>query len=345
MRKGPRLPERDDPQLERRVALALFIVGGIVCGLGGVLKTDLTDTARDVQLGVSGGTLGIGLLVLATPGRRAVVHGGAMAGIVLLGLMLGTSNSLGPTAFFLLWPLVHLAYFSSRARARVGLALMVVTVGVASAVNPYEVNRMDAFLGTVVSLGLMTGLVRLMTERELALRQALADAANTDALTGLLNRRGIEPELERLLALGHQAGGGLAIVMVDLDHFKRYNDRHGHLAGDAALRRVARALTAAAATGDRVARFGGEEFTVALSGADDPAAHAYAGRVMAALRAEDVADDLRVTISVGIATLGPDGATTDALLRRADEALYRAKAAGRDRVASASAPASLPRAA
>jgi diguanylate cyclase (GGDEF)-like protein len=334
---GPGLPERDDPQIERRVALLLFFAGSVVCGLGGLLKADLTDGARTVQLAVAGGLMVLGVLVLTASGRRVAIHSAGLASIALIGLLLATSNSLGPTAFFLFWPLVHLAYFSSRAWVRAGLALMIAAVGVASAVNPFEVNRMDTFVGTVVSVGLMSGLVRLMTERELALSQALAKAADTDALTGLLNRRGIEPELERLLA-----DGRLAVVMVDLDHFKRYNDRHGHLVGDEALRRVARALTDAAGDEDRVARFGGEEFTVALAGADAPAAHAYAGRVMTALREEDVADDLRVTVSVGVATLGADGTTVDALLRRADAALYYAKALGRDRVASA---APLPRAA
>ncbi|WP_324911715.1 GGDEF domain-containing protein [Baekduia sp.] len=327
---GSRFPERDDPLLERRVALALFFVGSVVCGVGGLLKPDLTDGARTVQLAASGGLALLGVLVLATPGRRTPIHGAALTSVALLGLMLATSNALGPTAFFLLWPLVHLAYFSTRARTAAGLVLMVAVTGVASAVNPFEVNRADLFVGTVVSVGLMVVLVRLMSERELILRRALADAANTDALTGLLNRRGIEPELERLLA-----GGRLSIVMVDLDHFKRYNDRHGHLVGDEALRRVAGVLTAAAGPDDRVARFGGEEFTVALTGSDGHGARAYAGRVMDALRAEDVAEDLRLTVSVGVATLGADGASVDALLRRADAALYHAKATGRDRVASA----------
>jgi diguanylate cyclase (GGDEF)-like protein len=238
---------------------------------------------------------------------------------------------------------VHLAYFSSRPIVVAGVALMAVTVGVASAVNPYTTDRLDTFVGTVASLGLMAGLVALMTRRELALRDALAAAANTDALTGLLNRRGIEPELERLA--GHPRG--LAIVMVDLDHFKRYNDRHGHLAGDAALWRVARALDGAAGADDHVARFGGEEFTVALPGAGTAAARAYADRVRATLRGEDVAEELRLTVSAGIAVLGADGPTVDDLLRRADEALYHAKAAGRDRVVSAgpAAAAALDRAA
>jgi diguanylate cyclase (GGDEF)-like protein len=337
---GPRLPDRDDPLLERRVALALFFVGAVVCGLGAVLKTELTDAARGVQLASAAGCLAWGLLVLLTPGRRRLIQAGAMVSVVLLGQILATSNAVGTTGFFLLWPLVHLAYFSTRHVLAGGAALMAVTVGVASAVNPYLDDRLDWFVGTVSSLGLMAALVSLMTQRELVLRRALADAANTDALTGLLNRRGIGPELERLLAGGLADGHGLAVVMVDLDHFKRYNDRHGHLVGDIALQRVARALTAAAGSEDRVARFGGEEFTVALTGADATAARAYADRVRRALREEDVDDGRRLTVSAGIAMLGPDGATIDALLRRADEALYHAKAGGRDRVVSAaSAPA------
>ena len=339
---GPRLPDRDDPLLERRVALVMLLAGGMVCGVGTVLKTALTDTARDVQLTSAAGCLALGLIVLLTPGRRVPIQAGAMASVVLLGLILGTSNAQGTTGFFLLWPLVHLAYFSSRRVLAAGLALMAVTAGVAFAVNPYLADRLDWFVGTVSSLGLMAALVSLMTQRELVLRRALADAANTDALTGLLNRRGIEPELERLLVDGRDGGIGLAVVMVDLDHFKRYNDRHGHLVGDVALRRVARALTDAAGSEDRVARFGGEEFTVALTGADATAARAYADRVRRALRDEEVDDALRLTVSAGIATLGADGVTIDALLRRADEALYHAKAGGRDRVVSAASALAAP---
>ncbi|MCW2982671.1 MAG: histidine kinase, partial [Conexibacter sp.] len=244
---GPRLPDRDDPLLERRVALALFVAGSVVCGVGSVVKADLTATAQEVQLAAATGLGAAGLVLALVPGRRWVIQAGALLSIVLLGLILGTSNAVGVTPFFLLWPLVHLAYFSARPLVVAALALMTVTVGVASVVNPYGTDRLDAFIGTVSSVGLMTALVGLMTQRELVLRRALAAAANTDALTGLLNRRGIEPELERLLAAGLAGGRGMAVVMVDLDHFKTYNDRHGHLAGDAALRRVAGALTAAAA--------------------------------------------------------------------------------------------------
>jgi diguanylate cyclase (GGDEF)-like protein len=150
-------------------------------------------------------------------------------------------------------------------------------------------------------------------------------------LTGLLNRRGFAPRLGELVASARRDGAGLAVLMVDLDHFKSFNDRHGHLLGDAALRGVAETLTAAARDADLVARFGGEEFTVVLLGADERAAHAYVEAVARRLRDEPVEPALRLTISAGIATLDAAAPTAEALLRRADAALYAAKRAGRDR--------------
>ncbi|WP_196809165.1 GGDEF domain-containing protein [Conexibacter woesei] len=313
------------------MALTLFGVGSTVCAAGAVLKPDLTDTARQVQLIGAGGTALCGLAVWLLPPWRWVVHVGAMISIVMLGLLMGSSNAIGATPFFFLWPLVHLAYFARRAVVATGFAVLTTTVTVAVAVNPYATNRADTIIGTVLSVGLMTGLVMVMTARERELQAALARAADTDALTGVLNRRGLAPLVEALVARASAGDGTLAVVMVDLDHFKRFNDRHGHLVGDEALIRLAGALTAAARDGDHVARVGGEEFTVALPGADAGAAQAYADDVMRRLRDEDIAPDLRLTVSAGIATHGPDADTVHLLMRAADAALYRAKHAGRDR--------------
>jgi diguanylate cyclase (GGDEF)-like protein len=329
---GLRSPaDRDGPALERRVALTLFSVGSIVCAAGAVLKPDLTETAREIQLSAAGGTALCGLAVWLLPPRRWIVHVGAILSIVMLGLLMGSSNAIGATPFFFLWPLVHLAYFARRKIVGIGFAVLTVTVTAATIINPYATNRADTIVGTVLSVGLMTGLVMVMTARERELQAALARAADTDALTGVLNRRGLAPLIEELVARSCAGDGKLAVVMVDLDHFKRFNDRHGHLVGDEALRRVAGVLTAAARDGDHVARVGGEEFTVALPGADERAAQAYADDVMRRLRDEDIAAELRLTVSAGIATHGPDADTVHLLTRSADAALYRAKHAGRDR--------------
>jgi diguanylate cyclase (GGDEF)-like protein len=329
---GLRSPaDRQGPALERRVALTLFGVGAIVCGVGAMLKPNLTETARAVQLFSAVGTGLCGLAVWVLPGRRWIIEAGALISVVLLGLLMGSSNEIGATPFFFLWPLVYLAYFSRRELVIAAFGVMAATVIVAMAVNPYATNRADTSVGTIFSVGLMTGLVTLMTRRERDLQAALARAADTDALTGILNRRGLAPELERLVAEANERGHRLAVVMVDLDHFKRFNDRHGHLVGDEALIRLAAALTAAARDGDHVARVGGEEFTVALPGADAGAAEAYADDVMRRLREEDVAAPLRLTVSAGIATHGPDVDSVHLLMRHADQALYRAKHAGRAR--------------
>ena len=158
--------------------------------------------------------------------------------------------------------------------------------------------------------------------------EALGHEAETDPLTGLANRRALDRALER------QAGRAAAALVVDIDHFKRVNDEHGHDAGDDVLRELARRLEASVRDGDLVARSGGEEFVVLLGNGKESAAAMVAHRILAATRARPfvVRDgDLPLTVSVGHAA-GPAGAE---LSRRADEALYAATEAGRDRAVAA----------
>ena len=172
--------------------------------------------------------------------------------------------------------------------------------------------------------------------RELSDRlQALS---TTDALTGVPNRRALDERLEGELGRTRRYGTPLAAVMIDLDHFKKLNDRHGHPAGDAVLRQVARILDSEKRRGDIVARYGGEEFVALLSHADSAAAQTWAERVRSRLAttAIDLGDGqglLRVTASFGVASAAGVGTpTAGELLQAADRALYEAKAAGRNRV-------------
>lgn len=167
----------------------------------------------------------------------------------------------------------------------------------------------------------------------LALRAAdlLAEVervATSDALTGLANRRLFDETLDREVARARRTGQPLALAVVDIDHFKRVNDEHGHQVGDEVLREVAAALREATRTEDLVARYGGEEFVVIATNATVDDAVVLAERLRGATRAVST---VPVTISVGVAGLPAEGDGA-AMVADADAALYRAKAAGRDRV-------------
>jgi diguanylate cyclase (GGDEF)-like protein len=159
--------------------------------------------------------------------------------------------------------------------------------------------------------------------------------AVTDELTGLANHRRLQELADAAVAAWQEDGTPAAVVMLDLDDFKAVNDRHGHHVGDEVLRAAGRALRDACREGDEPARYGGEELAVVLAGGDEADAAACAERIRAAVAAIDVRANgrrLPVTTSCGVAALGGDVRTKAALLEAADAALYRAKAAGKNRV-------------
>ncbi|MEE9384386.1 MAG: diguanylate cyclase [Nannocystaceae bacterium] len=170
----------------------------------------------------------------------------------------------------------------------------------------------------------------------LRLRESLSIQAIRDPLTGLFNRRYMEEWLHRELARCHQRDLPLSLLMIDLDHFKNFNDIFGHAAADEVLRRVAELLNRHVGTDGIVCRYGGEEIVVALPEASLDEGVASAQGFLAALRHLRVqyrgAELDVVTASVGVAAIPEHGTTADALLRCADEAMYAAKHAGRDRV-------------
>ena len=168
------------------------------------------------------------------------------------------------------------------------------------------------------------------------LRAELAALVLADPLTACLNRRGFEQELAREVARSARDGGDLALLAVDIDHFKEINDGFGHLAGDTVLRELADLLTSSARAGDVVGRVGGDELVILLPGADLETAGVVAERISAVVRGHHFITTRghgRVTVSVGIAAEQVhDPWLGHALRARADEALYVAKRLGRDRV-------------
>jgi diguanylate cyclase (GGDEF)-like protein len=183
----------------------------------------------------------------------------------------------------------------------------------------------------------IAGLVEVGLEREVLRRladldrAALYERATHDPLTGLYNRAHLTDAANALFAVDDRRGGGrMAALMIDIDHFKEVNDRYGHPVGDRVLQHVAQAVGRSVRPGDTVVRFGGEELLVLLSDVDALTAVEIAERVRdAAARPPEVGP--AVTLSVGIARRRP-AESCEALVARADEALYRAKTGGRDRV-------------
>ncbi len=162
----------------------------------------------------------------------------------------------------------------------------------------------------------------------------LAELSLRDGLTGLLNRGAVEDRLAEELAAHRRHGRPVAVVMADVDHFKRRNDEHGHAAGDRALRAVAQAMQEALRDEDVAGRFGGEEFVCVLPETDLAGALRAADRMRLAIERLDLPEG-RITASFGVALAEPGRHDTATLLRAADRALYDAKASGRNCVCSA----------
>lgn len=188
------------------------------------------------------------------------------------------------------------------------------------------------------------GLVAAICVENAVNRARLLRSGLTDFLTGFHNRRYLHARLREELARAQRARQGIVCLMIDVDHFKRINDQYGHLAGDAVLREVAHRIDAEMRISDTGARFGGDEFAMVLSEASMSDGEKVAGRVLHAVRnlpmsIGKAAPPETVTLSIGVAAANPGPGTRDykvlaeRLIAEADAALYRAKAAGRNRIA------------
>jgi diguanylate cyclase (GGDEF)-like protein/PAS domain S-box-containing protein len=207
-----------------------------------------------------------------------------------------------------------------------------------------RVERFVAFYNDVtesVTLSREVKEERRQREHLARINRSLLTAAHTDPLTGLANRRGFDSFVEQALAATGSAARPLSVMMLDLDHFKRVNDTHGHAAGDAVLKEMARRWSRQIRDSDLLARLGGEEFCVVLPGTALQDATAVAEKLRRVTASDPVAmvsDEgqplsLPVTVSIGVAAVDVSlGLDFPSLLHAADEAVYEAKHAGRDRV-------------
>lgn len=202
--------------------------------------------------------------------------------------------------------------------------------------EPRSNDEIAAVMGGIEALR-RQGRVKADLERERdKLIETLREQSSTDFLTGLSNRRAFFEAAQAEMARARRHGFGLVLLLLDVDHFKRVNDQLGHTAGDLALVAVAGVLNQGMRQGDLVARLGGEEFVALLSHCSLEAGMAFAERLREAIQAEaiDVGGDqpaLHLTVSIGLADSASHGHELEALVARADEAMYRAKHEGRNR--------------
>ena len=202
--------------------------------------------------------------------------------------------------------------------------------------NGKVVTRAELRDGDQISVGNNAIKFFTGTSLEANYHEELIDLAIYDSLTGFYNRRRFRALLDE--EMGGAKSAPLSLLLMDLDHFKQINDLHGHLVGDQVLSGVAQAIREHAPGDAAIGRLGGEEFALALRDKSSQEAAALAETLRSAVSARPIEtreQRLTVTISIGVAQSGVDGATPSELLRRADERMYRAKQEGRNRVCSA----------
>jgi diguanylate cyclase (GGDEF)-like protein len=329
---------------------ALFAgAGALICLLGSFVpgEAQLDD---DVLLVAAAASALVGAFLLVTFDAIPAL---AFHPILALGTAIstaaaygwGTESAYGPLPY--VWVALFAFYFFTRGAALVHLALIAAAYALALVLEDPAENPLDGWVATVATL-LVAGLfVSIVRDHIAGLIRRLSDAAHSDHLTGLLNRRGFQSVFDTELERARRADQALSLIVGDLDRFKQVNDLYGHAAGDQVLERVAAAIEGAKRGFDSAARVGGEEFALLAPDCDENGAFMLAERMRAAVHDALVARDAgsSLTISFGISTFPLHGQSADGLLRTADQALYAAKRLGRDRsvISSAEVPGILAR--
>jgi diguanylate cyclase (GGDEF)-like protein/putative nucleotidyltransferase with HDIG domain len=275
-------------------------------------------------------------------------HAGTVAATALATLGIyscGDHSPYGPLPY--LWVTIYAFYFFTTPAALIHMAVLGALFGVELGLRDLDWTPVDSWIATLGTLTVAGLVVAVIRDRLTGLISNLTDAALTDPLTGLFNRRGFEQAFDVELERARRADGGLSVIVGDLDRFKDVNDRFGHVAGDQVLRAVGETIRSTKRSWDIAARIGGEEFAVLAPDTDEHGAYVLAERlrleIEEALEPVGAAD---LTASFGVVSFPIHGQTGEALLQAADQALYAAKRLGRNRavISSAEVPGILARA-
>jgi diguanylate cyclase (GGDEF)-like protein/putative nucleotidyltransferase with HDIG domain len=250
---------------------------------------------------------------------------------LITGVAYFSAQTPSPLVFFYLWIFLYSAYFFSRRQALLQIGYTGLAYGLLLAVRPPGAGAVAWWIVGMGAPAVAALVIRTMRDHVELLIARLYDAARTDPLTKLANRRGFRELLDLELERARRSGAPMTVLVGDVDHFKEVNDRSGHHVGDAALQRVAAVLQSGARQIDAAARVGGEEFALILPDTDAKGAFTLAERLRCSIRDEFAQETVPITISFGIAGHPAHGETAASLLRAADEALYCAKESGRNR--------------
>lgn len=326
------------PRLHRLLALVnVLVVGVVVLAAFSAFRfvpslLGLAALATSVLYIVAG-------VILAQEGARHARIFAVATGVVALGTIVYT------LADFDLVRTSPLTHHSAQLGSAIGMLLLAFALADRIRQSEQERRAAEEMLRTGLEreVSARTEELERINDKLIELNQQLEAQSLTDALTGIANRRRFEAALEDEWRRALREGTPLSLLLVDVDHFKPFNDEHGHPAGDECLRRVARVLTAGSRrAGDLLARYGGEEFVLILPNTTSEAARTHAEQLRAAVADVSMREGapLHVTVSIGAATVDGKDASGDAktrLVQPADEALYAAKERGRNRVVVAAA--------
>jgi diguanylate cyclase (GGDEF)-like protein/putative nucleotidyltransferase with HDIG domain len=329
------------PAIAARAQAYLFLGAGIVGALGVLLPhPQRFNEAAMLSVQIVSIVAAVFLFVAPRLAPRWFLAVGPYGAAAATSAALVFSGE-GTSAYllFYLWVAFYAFYYLPRWSAAslglftianyVGVLVYFRLVGVEAGVGDNrDISALVLTTGTIVVAGVF---ILMLRERVGGLIRQLTEAASTDHLTGLLNRRGFQRVIETEVARSERNGAGFSVLLGDCDFFKHLNDSLGHQAGDQALLMIGRMLDAAKRGGDVAARIGGEEFALVLPASDAHEAFMAAERLRVRVAKLFATQPIPLTMSFGVATYPHHGRSVDDLMRSADEALYAAKALGRDR--------------
>ncbi len=326
-------PVEPSPRFAARVASGIFAGQALILFIIGLLPHQGGAYAARLVIAVACAAFAAALHLSAGRIGLRGLQVAAACGTLLLSLHLlqsVDSNSLSDEMLYI-WLALYAAYFFPVRQAAAQLALMSGAYLVVLLLSSQHDVVAGSWLTLVGVIFPAAALLRAVRDAVTGLVRSLAEAARTDTLTGLKNRLALEHEIHVEVERTLRSEQELSIVVGALDHFTAVNDELGHRAGDEALVRIGQILHTRRRAGDSVARTGGEEFTLLLPGASEHEAYLVAERLRVQVERDFADHPVPLTFSFGVATYPEHGRDADAVIEAADQALYAAKALGRNR--------------